>query len=162
MAITAAQVKELREMTGAGMMECKKALTEADADMEKAVDLLREWGLAKIVKKAGRATNEGTIMTVVSEDATAGAIIELKCETDFVSMTEKFKGYAKSIADIELAKKYADAEALAADEEVAAVITDCVHIMGENTQLTRAAAVAGSPCRRAIVVGDKDVDKHFA
>ena len=92
MAITAAQVKELREMTGAGMMECKKALTEAEADMEKAIDLLREWGLAKIVKKAGRATNEGTIMAVVAEDGTAGAVIELKCETDFVSMNEKFKG----------------------------------------------------------------------
>ena len=66
MAITAAQVKELREMTGAGMMECKKALTEAEADMEKAVDLLREWGVAKVAKKAGRATNEGTIMALVS------------------------------------------------------------------------------------------------
>ena len=155
MAITAAQVKELREMTGAGMMECKKALTEAEADMEKAIDLLREWGLAKIVKKAGRATNEGTIMAVVAEDGTAGAVIELKCETDFVSMNEKFKGYAKSIADIELAKKYADVEELKADEEVAAIITDCVHIMGENTQLCRAAAVEGGAVCSYIHMGGK-------
>ena len=123
--------------------------------MEKAVDLLREWGLAKIVKKAGRATNEGTVMTVVADDAKSGAIVELKCETDFVSMNEKFKGYAKSIADIELAKKYADAETLKEDEEVAAVITDCVHIMGENTQLTRAAVVEGGAVCSYIHMGGK-------
>ena len=146
MAITAAQVKELREMTGAGMMECKKALTEAEADMEKAVDLLREWGVAKVAKKAGRATNEGTIMALVSDDAKAGAIIELNCETDFVGMNEKFKGYAEQIAKIELVKKYADAEALKADEEVNAIVTDCVHVMGENTQLSRAAAIDGAVC----------------
>ena len=103
MAITAAQVKELREMTGAGMMECKKALTEAEADMEKAVDLLREWGVAKIAKKAGRATNEGTIMTVVADDAKSAPVIELNCETDFVSMNEKFKGYAEAIANVAIA-----------------------------------------------------------
>ena len=124
MAITAAQVKELREMTGAGMMECKKALTEADADMDKAVDLLREWGVAKVAKKAGRATNEGTIVALVADDATSGVVIELNCETDFVGMNEKFKGYAESIAKIALAKKIGDVEALKADEEVAALITD--------------------------------------
>ena len=155
MAITAAQVKELREMTGAGMMECKKALTEADADMEKAVDLLREWGVAKVAKKAGRATNEGTIMAVVSDDATAAAVIELNCETDFVSMNEKFKGYAEQVAQIELAKKYADAEALKADAEVDAIITDCVHVMGENTQLSKAAFVEGGAVCSYIHMGGK-------
>lgn len=147
MAITAAQVKELREMTGAGMMECKKALTEAEADMDKAVDLLREWGAAKVVKKAGRATNEGTIMALVAEDGKSGVAIELNCETDFVAMNEKFKGYAEKIAKIALTNKLADAEALKANEEVAALITDCVHVMGENTQLTRVALVeAGAVC----------------
>ena len=142
-------------MTGAGMMECKKALTEADADMEKAVDLLREWGVAKVAKKAGRATNEGTIMAVVADDAKSAAVIELNCETDFVGMNEKFKGYAEQIAKIELAKKYADAEALKADEEVAALITDCVHVMGENTQLSRAIAVEGDGVCAYIHMGGK-------
>jgi elongation factor Ts len=137
------------------MMECKKALTEADADMDKAVDLLREWGVAKVAKKAGRATNEGTIMAVVADDAKSAAVIELNCETDFVGMNEKFKGYAEQIAKIELAKKYADAEALKADEEVAALITDCVHVMGENTQLARAIAVEGDGLCAYIHMGGK-------
>ena len=155
MAITASMVKELREMTGAGMMECKKALTEADADMDKAVDLLREWGVAKVAKKAGRATNEGTIMAVVADDAKSAAVIELNCETDFVGMNEKFKDYAEKIAKIELDKKYADAEALKADAEVAELITDCVHVMGENTQLSRAVAVEGDAVCAYIHMGGK-------
>ena len=146
MGITAAQVKELREMTGAGMMECKKALTQADGDMEKATDLLREWGMASVVKKAGRATNEGTVMAVVSEDATVGAVIVLNCETDFVGINEKFKGYAESIAKIALETKPADVEELKANEEVAALITDCIHVMGENTQLSRVAVLEGAVC----------------
>ena len=86
--ITAALVKELREMTGAGMMECKKALTEAEGDIEKAVDVLRTRGLAAVAKKAGRATNEGTVMALVAEDGKSGALVELNCETDFVGMNE--------------------------------------------------------------------------
>lgn len=155
MAITAAQVKELREMTGAGMMECKKALTEADADMDKAVDLLREWGVAKVAKKAGRATNEGTVMALVSDDAKTGAVIELNCETDFVGMNEKFKGYAEQIAKIALDTKAADAEALKANAEVEALITDCVHVMGENTQLARAATIEGDAICSYIHMGGK-------
>ena len=155
MAITAAQVKELREMTGAGMMECKKALTEAEADMEKAVDLLREWGVAKIAKKAGRATNEGTIMTVVAEDGKSAVAVELNCETDFVSMNEKFKGYAEAIAKVALDKKIADIEALKADEEVAAQIADCVHVMGENTKLARVAYVEADGIVSYIHMGGK-------
>ena len=155
MGITAAQVKELREMTGAGMMECKKALTEAEADMERAIDLLREWGVAKIAKKAGRATNEGTIMAIVADDAKSAAVIELNCETDFVSMNEKFKGYAEAIAKVALAKKIADVEALKADEEVAAQIADCVHVMGENTQLARVAYVEADGIVSYIHMGGK-------
>ncbi len=100
--ITASLVKELREMTGAGMMECKKALAEADGDMDGAVDVLRTRGLAAVAKKAGRATNEGTVMAIVSDDATTGALVELNCETDFVGMNDKFKAYAekKSLAPL--------------------------------------------------------------
>ena len=147
MAITAAMVKELREMTGAGMMECKKALTEAEGDLDKAVDVLRARGLAAVAKKAGRATNEGYVMALVSDDAKTGVIVELKCETDFVSTNEKFRGYVEKIAKAALAAKPADVEALkAADadgETVEAVITDCIHVMGENCELARVAVVEG-------------------
>lgn len=139
--ITAALVKELREMTGAGMMECKKALTEAEGDIEKAVDVLRTRGLAQAAKKAGRATNEGTVMALVSEDGTAGALVELNCETDFVGINEKFRAYAEKIATAVLVNKPADLDALKASEiegeTVEAVVTDAIHTLGENIQLAR-------------------------
>ena len=103
--ITASMVKELREMTGAGMMECKKALAEAEGDMEKAVDVLRTRGLAAVAKKAGRATNEAPVMAIVNDACTTGAVVELNCETDFVGMNEKFKAYAEKIAKAALAAK---------------------------------------------------------
>ena len=138
-------VKELREMTGTGMMECKKALVEAEGDMDKAVDILRTRGLAAAAKKAGRATNEGTVLAIVSDDGTQGAVIELNCETDFVAINDTFKAYATRIANAALASKAADVEALlAADadgETVEAVITDAVHTIGENIKLSRVAVV---------------------
>ncbi|MCI8367201.1 MAG: elongation factor Ts [Eggerthellaceae bacterium] len=144
-AITASMVKELREMTGAGMMECKKALAEAEGNLEAAVDVLRTRGLAAVAKKAGRATNEGTVMALVSDDCTTGAVVELNCETDFVGMNDKFKAYAEKIAKAALAAKPADVEALKAatidGETVEEVITDCIHVMGENSQLARVAVV---------------------
>lgn len=144
--ITAALVKELREMTGAGMMECKKALTEAEGDVEKAVDVLRTRGLAAVAKKAGRATNEGTVMALIAEDGKAGALVELNCETDFVGMNEKFKAYAEKIAKAVLANKPADLDALKASEiegeTVEAVVTDAIHTLGENIQLSRFAYAA--------------------
>ena len=144
-AITAAMVKELREMTDAGMMECKKALVEADGDMDKAVDVLRTRGLAAAAKKVGRATNEGTVMAIVSDDATKGAVVELNCETDFVGMNEKFKGYAEKIARAALAANVEDVEALKAvdaeGETVEDVLTDAIHTLGENMNLARAAVV---------------------
>ena len=106
--VSAAMVKELREMTGAGMMECKKALVEADGDMDKAVDVLRTAGLASVAKKAGRATNEGAVVALVSDDAHAGALVELNCETDFVGMNEKFRAYAEKIAKAVLENAPAD------------------------------------------------------
>lgn len=141
--ITAAMVKELREMTGAGMMECKKALTEADGNLEAAVDVLRTRGLAAVAKKAGRATNEGYVMAVTNDEATAGAIVELKCETDFVSGNEKFRAYVAKVASAVMASKVTDPEALKAveveGETVEAILTDCIHVMGENTELARVA-----------------------
>lgn len=146
--ITAALVKELREMTGAGMMECKKALTEAEGDIDKAVDVLRTHGLAAAAKKAGRATNEGMVMALVSEDGQAGALVELNCETDFVGMNEKFHAYAEKIATAVIANKPADMDALKASEiegeKVEDVVTDAIHTLGENIQLARF-AYAGHP-----------------
>lgn len=159
MAITASMVKELREMTGAGMMECKKALTEADGDMDKAVDVLRTRGLAAVAKKAGRATNEGTVIALVSDDAKVGALVELNCETDFVGMNEKFKAYAEKIARAALAAKPADLDGLKAaefeGETVEAIVTDCIHVMGENTQLARFAVVEAGAVASYIHGGGK-------
>ncbi|MEG0324248.1 MAG: translation elongation factor Ts [Raoultibacter sp.] len=139
--ITASMVKELREMTGAGMMECKKALVEAEGDLDKAVDVLRTAGLAAVAKKAGRATNEGTVTALVSEDGASGALVELNCETDFVGINDKFKAYAEKVAQAVLTNKPADLEALQASEidgeTVDAVVTDAIHTLGENIQLTR-------------------------
>ncbi len=157
--ITASMVKELREMTGAGMMECKKALTEANGDMDGAVDVLRTRGLAAVAKKAGRATNEGTVMALVSEDGKTGALVELNCETDFVGMNEKFKAYAEKIARAAIANKPADLDALKASEidgeTVEAIVTDCVHVMGENTQLPRFAVVEADAVCSYIHMGGK-------
>jgi len=96
--ITSAMVKELREMTQAGMMDCKKALIEADGDMEKAVEWLREKGLAAAAKKAGRIAAEGAVESFISEDATVGVIAEINCETDFVAKTDNFKAFCKVVA----------------------------------------------------------------
>ena len=90
MAITAAMVKELREMTGAGMMDCKKALTNTDGDMDAAVEFLRENGLAKAAKKAGRIAAEGLVAVAVSEDAKEAAIVEVNSETDFVAKNDTY------------------------------------------------------------------------
>lgn len=146
--ITAAMVKELREMTGAGMMECKKALNEAEGDMDAAVDVLRTRGLAAVAKKAGRETNEGYIMALTSDDAKTGVLVEVKCETDFVSSNEKFQAYVQRIATAALAAKPADVEALKAapaDEgTVEDVLTDCIHVMGENCTISRVKVVEGA------------------
>lgn len=96
-AITAEQVKQLRENTGVGMMECKKALTEADGDLDKANQILRERGLATAGKKSGRETSQGLIATYVHMDK-LGVMLEVNCETDFVAMTDDFKGLCKDIA----------------------------------------------------------------
>lgn len=98
MSISANQVKELREKTGAGMMDCKKALTEADGDMEKAIEVLRERGLAAAAKKSGRVAAEGIVESYIHMGGKIGVLLEVNCETDFVAKTEEFRGFVKDIA----------------------------------------------------------------
>ncbi|SFS54463.1 translation elongation factor Ts [Marininema halotolerans] len=98
MAITAAQVKELREKTGAGMMDCKKVLTEVDGNMEKAMELLREKGLAKADKKADRVAAEGIVESYIHAGGRIGVLVEVNCETDFVAKTEGFQAFVKDVA----------------------------------------------------------------
>ena len=114
MAITAAQVKELREISGAGMMDCKKALTEADGDVEKAIELLREKGLATQAKKAGRVAAEGMVVAKVNADNSVGCVVEVNSETDFVANTDEFKAFVNQVADTIIEKNPADVEALKA------------------------------------------------
>jgi len=112
MAITAAQVKELRERTGSGMMECKKALVDAGGDMDAAIEMLRKTGLAKADKKAGRVAAEGLIAVGVSEDGRSATLVEVNCETDFVAKKAEFQEFANAIAHRILAGKPADIETL--------------------------------------------------
>ncbi len=145
MAISAQDVKALRESTGAGMMDCKKVLTEANGDPEKALELLRERGLSKAGKRAGRETSEGAIATSVS--GKNGVMIELGCETDFVAKTDDFQSLAQKIADAIVAAGGVDGpeKALALEldgEAVEARITNAAATMGENIELKRVEAVA--------------------
>ncbi|GAA0722988.1 translation elongation factor Ts [Clostridium malenominatum] len=142
--ITAQMVKELREMTGAGMMDCKKALSESNGDMEKAVEILREKGLAAAAKKAGRVAAEGLVETYISEDMKIGSIIEFNCETDFVAANEEFKALASNIAKQALSTKATNVEELVeekyiADESVTIkdAITALIAKLGENMSLRR-------------------------
>ncbi|WP_462339753.1 translation elongation factor Ts, partial [Phascolarctobacterium succinatutens] len=136
--ITAALVKELRERTGAGMMDCKKALTAVEGDMDKAIDFLREKGLAK---KAGRIAAEGVVGSFVSADGKIGAIVEVNCETDFVAKTDGFKELVEKIAAHIVATKPADVEALLASEldgqTVEALVTASVAKIGEKISVRR-------------------------
>ena len=157
--ITASMVKDLREMTGAGMMECKNALKEADGDTKAAIDILRTKGLAAVEKKAGRATNEGTIVAVVSDDKKCGALVELNCETDFVAINEKFANYGKKIAGAVLDCRPNDVDALMKcdvdGESVEEILTDAIHVLGENTKVARFKVVEGSAISSYIHAGGK-------
>jgi elongation factor Ts len=141
--ITAQMVKELRERTGAGMMDCKSALEETDGDMEKAVDLLRKKGLAKAAKKAGRVAAEGLIGAAVS--ATKGVVVEVNSETDFVARNDLFQGLVKMIADIALSAG-PDVETIkqakAGSITVAEALADTIAKVGENMTLRRAAELS--------------------
>jgi elongation factor Ts len=141
--ISAQMVKELRERTGAGMMDCKSALEETGGDMEKAVDLLRKKGLAKAAKKAGRVAAEGLIGAAVS--ATKGVVVEVNSETDFVARNDLFQGLVKMIADIALTAG-SDVETIkqakAGSITVAEALADTIAKVGENMTLRRAAALS--------------------
>ena len=133
MAISAAMVKELREKTGAGMMDCKKALVEVDGDLEKAVDWLRQKGMAKAAKKSGRATSEGLVMAAVSADGKTVAMSALLCETDFVARGEQFEALALKVAQSVLDANPADADAL--QGIIGDEVTQLIASVGENMQL---------------------------
>lgn len=144
MEITASMVKELREQTGAGMMDCKKALIEAGGDMEAAADILRTKGLADLAKKAGRATHEGLIGGATSPDGTAGAIVEVNCETDFVARNATFKELVAEIAQQVLETDPEDVPALLAQPcltrpeiTVAQRLGEAVSQLGENMAVAR-------------------------
>ena len=140
--ITAAKVKELRELTSAGMLDCKKALAATEGDMDKAIDFLREKGLAAAAKKAGRIAAEGLVVSYVSEDSKVGVIVEVNCETDFVAKTENFQELVAGIAAHVAKSNPADMDALNASEieagkTVAALITESIAKIGENISLRR-------------------------
>src|SRR5574344_523617 len=107
-------IKKLREMTGAGMVDCKKALDEAAGDLEKAVEILRKKGIAKAAKRTDREANEGVVLVAVSDDASEGYIAEINSETDFVSRSEKFQEFAQEVLNLIKTTKPADLEALLA------------------------------------------------
>ncbi|HYF95547.1 MAG TPA: translation elongation factor Ts [Symbiobacteriaceae bacterium] len=133
--ITAKMVADLRAKTGAGMMDCKKALTEAGGDFDKATDWLREKGLAAAAKKASRIAAEGRIFATLREGAKLGAIVEVNCETDFVAKGDDFKSICETVANAVLDKNPADVEALKAD--LGNLITEAVARIGENIQVRR-------------------------
>ena len=144
MAVTAAMVKELREMTGAGMMDCKKALAATDGDMDKAVEFLREKGLAGAAKKAGRIAAEGIVDTAITEDGKKAVVVEVNAETDFVAKNAKFQAYVADVAaqalttsakdmDEFFAEKWAKDETLTVKEALSSQIS----IIGENMNIRR-------------------------
>ena len=141
--ITAELVKQLREKTGAGMMDCKKVLTETDGDMEKAAELLRERGIAKAAKKSGRVAAEGLVAAYVSEDKKVGAVVEVNAETDFVAKNEEFKAFVADVAEIVTTSNPADVEALlevkykGTEKTVREVLTDKIATIGENMSIRR-------------------------
>ena len=143
--ITAAAVGKLRELTGAGMMDCKKALTEAGGDMEKAVDILRKKGAASAEKKATRATSEGVIAQFIAPGASAGVLVEVNCETDFVAKNDEFLKLAADCAQLVAEKAPADVAALAAlplgSGTVESTRTALVGKIGENMSIRRFARI---------------------
>ena len=149
MAITAGMVKELREMTGAGMMDCKKALTATEGDMDKAVEWLREKGLATAQKKAGRIAAEGLAMVQVSEDGKKAVAVEVNSETDFVAKNEKFQAYVAQVAEQAMDTTAADVDAFLAEpwkfdttKSVNEALAGQIAVIGENMKIRRFAQVS--------------------
>ena len=142
--VTASQVKELREKTGAGMMDCKKVLTETDGNMEKAIELLRERGIAKAAKKSGRVAAEGLVEAYVSEDGKTGAIVEVNSETDFVAKNEEFRTFVMDVAKQIVKNNPESVEALLAEpamfeegKTVNEALIGKIATIGENISIRR-------------------------
>ena len=158
--VTASLVKELREKTGAGMMDCKKVLTETDGDMEKAAELLRERGIAKAAKKSGRVAAEGLVCSYVSEDKKVGAIVEVNAETDFVAKNEEFKAFCADVAEIVAKTNPADVEALLVekykdtDKTVQETLTGKIATIGENMTIRRFARFETNGLVESYIHGD--------
>ena len=152
MAVTASMVKELREMTGAGMMDCKKALNETNGDMDAAIEFLRKNGQAKAEKKAGRIAAEGIVMAGVKEDKTA-AIVEVNSETDFVAKNADFQAYVQAVVNQALATNAADMDAFMAEawnedasKTVKDVLTEKIAVIGENLNIRRFEKIEAEGC----------------
>lgn len=142
--ITASQVKELRERTGAGMMDCKKVLTETNGDEEKAIELLRERGLSKAAKKSGRIAAEGLAAAYITDDKKVGVVVEVNAETDFVAKNEEFKAFVADVAKQIATKNPVNVEELLAQESIAEagktvqeVLTNKIATIGENMSIRR-------------------------
>lgn len=157
--VTAAQVKELRERTGLGMMECKKALVAAGGDIEKAIDDLRKSGQAKADKKADRVAAEGVVIAKVSADGKQGVLVEINSETDFVARDSNFLGFADKVADAVLANNVSDVAALASVALDGSTVEEARHALvqkiGENIQVRRIAHLAANTVLGSYVHGGK-------
>ena len=159
MAVTASMVKELREMTGAGMMDCKKALNETNGDMDAAVEFLRKNGQAKAEKKAGRIAAEGIVMAEVKDDKVA-AIVEVNSETDFVAKNAEFQGFVKAVVEQAMETEAADMEAFMAEnwkedtsKTVKDALTEKISVIGENLSIRRFEKVVSDGCVVAYIHG---------
>ena len=159
--ITASQVKELREKTGAGMMDCKKVLTETNGDEEKAIELLRERGIAKAAKKSDRIAAEGLVDTYISADGKIGAVVEVNAETDFVAKNDEFKSFVKDIAKQVAEQNPANVEALLEqksiaeqDKTVKEVLTNKIATIGENMSIRRFERFETSNLLESYIHGD--------
>lgn len=159
MAITASMVKELREMTGAGMMDCKKALNETNGDMDAAVEFLRKNGQAKAEKKAGRIAAEGIVMAEVKDDKVA-AIVEVNSETDFVAKNAEFQGFVKAVVEQAMETEAADMDAFMAEnwkedasKTVKDALTEKISVIGENLSIRRFEKVVSDGCVVAYIHG---------
>lgn len=146
-AFTAQDVKALREKTGCGMMDCKKALVEAEGDADKAIEILKEKGLAKAAKKAGRIAAEGIVTAIVDEAKKVGVVLEVNSETDFVAKNDVFKGFVNLIAQTIMDQNPADVDALlectTAEGKVADMLTEKIATIGENIKIRRFARLEG-------------------
>ena len=159
--ITASQVKDLREKTGAGMMDCKKVLTETNGDMEKAIELLRERGIAKAAKKSDRIAAEGLVTAYVSEDGKVGAVAEINAETDFVAKNEEFRTFANDISKQVAVKNPKNVEELLSQtfindetKTVSEVLTDKIAKIGENMSIRRFERFEGTGLVEQYIHGD--------